>query len=115
MPIGAAIYWAEGNPLGDPRLAALPQIIHEIRRGVFRHGVRKGTENDGEYLNLDGSLPSRGGKYWKEYHFYPKPEDREENTHRLILGDQGEVYITGSHYRTLRPIIGLPTALTRKR
>lgn len=105
MPIRDRIIWSSHNPLSDPRLANLDQVIRGIRSGRLAPNVKGG----GVFLNVFGDLPLKPTDYYKEYDVEPTSRGKDRGTLRIVLGDGGEVYVTGNHYRDFRQILQMPT------
>lgn len=105
MPIRDRIIWGPGNPLSDPRLAGLDEYVRGIRQGRRLPHVSAGRLF--ENVNLD--LPIKPLGYYREYDVEPKAKGKDRGKLRLVLGQGGEVYITGNHYRDFRQIINMPS------
>ncbi len=104
MPIRDRIVWGSRNPFSDPRLKNLDQYVREIRR--FRR-LPRGVTGGSIFENREGDLPPKQRGYYKEYDVEISSGNRGKL--RIVLGDGGEVYITGNHYRDFRQIINIPT------
>jgi guanyl-specific ribonuclease Sa len=98
MPIRDRILWGRSAPFSDPRLANLPALLRDFRRGNF-HGWRSAT-----FENREGHLPAKPSGHYREVHLGPT----DGGGLRLVLGADGEVYLTGNHYQDFRPIVGIP-------
>ncbi len=104
MPVRDRIIWGDNNPFSDPRLIGLDVLIRDVRRhGRLPQGVTGGSV----FQNLDGDLPVRPLNYYREYDVQP-PAAAGRGKLRIVLGNGGEVYITGNHYRDFRQIINMP-------
>ncbi len=104
MPLRDRITWGSDNPFSDPRLFGLDQYVRSIRQGHIPPNVTGGSIFRNEFVDL----PVKPHGYYREYDVEPKVLGRDRGKLRIILGDGGEVYITGNHYRDFRQIINLP-------
>jgi len=93
MPIRDRIVWGSSNPFSDPRLLGLDGFVREIR--LFRR-LPRGVAGGSVFKNLRGDLPARPPGYYKEYDLTEARGNRGKL--RLVLGNGGEVYLTGDHY-----------------
>src|SRR5690349_19360813 len=100
MPIRDRIIWGPACPLSDPRLAGLDRYVRGIRQGRRPPNVAGG----GVFANAQGDLPVKPHGYYREYDVEPAVGGKDRGRLRLVLGDGGEVYITGNHYRDFRQI-----------
>jgi ribonuclease T1 len=105
MPIRDRIIWGTQNPLSDPRLTDLDQFIREIRRGRKPPNVTGGKV----FENTNEDLPTKPYGYYREYDVEPKVVGKNRGKLRIVLGNGGEVYLTGNHYDDFRPIINMPS------
>jgi guanyl-specific ribonuclease Sa len=105
MPIRHRIIWGPNNPLSDPRLVGLDVFVRGIRQGRLPPNVTGG----GVYKNLTQDLPVKPYGYYREYDVEPTVAGKNRGTLRIVLGNGGEVYITGDHYGDFRQIIEMPT------
>ena len=104
MPIRDRIIWGRENPLSDPRLYRLDELIRDIRR---HNRLPPNVQGGRVFENLDGDLPLKPHGYYREYDVQP-PAALGRGTLRIVLGSSGEVFITGNHYRDFRQIIDMP-------
>ncbi len=104
MPIRDRIIWGPDNPFSDPRLVGLDEYVRDIRRGVLPPNVVGGRV----FENQDLDLPVKPYGHYREYDVTPRVPGRDRGKLRLVLGANGEVYITGNHYRDFRQIINMP-------
>src|SRR5690242_2159501 len=104
MPIRDRITWGALNPLSDPRLAGLDEYIRAIRQGRLPPNVTGGRIFRNDLLDL----PAKPHDYYREYDVEPASKDKDRGKLRIVLGDGGEVFITGNHYRDFRQIINMP-------
>jgi guanyl-specific ribonuclease Sa len=104
MPIRDRIIWGPGNPLSDPRLAGLDQFVRNLRQGYLPPNVTGGSVFANAFLDL----PVKPQGYYREYDVVAAVKGQDRGKHRLVLGNGGEVYITGNHYRDFRQIINMP-------
>jgi guanyl-specific ribonuclease Sa len=105
MPIRDRIIWGRSNPFSDPRLIGLDQYVKSLWRGYRPPYVTGG----GIFANALLDLPVKPYGYYREYDVEPTLMDKDRGKLRLVLGDGGEIYITGNHYRDFRQIINMPT------
>jgi guanyl-specific ribonuclease Sa len=98
------ITWGHENPFDDPRLKDLDKFVREIR--VHRR-LPLGVSGGSEFKNRNLVLPPRAPGYYKEYDVEPGRGAR--GILRLVLGEGGDVYISGIHYKTFRQVIEMPT------
>lgn len=104
MPLRDRVIWGPRNPFSDPRLARLDEFVREIRR--FRR-LPPGVKGGQVFLNLAGDLPPKPPTYYREYDVTTAGTGGRGKL-RLVLGDGGEVYITGNHYDDFRQVINMP-------
>ena len=74
----------------------------------FSHGwgwdpVKGGTVFD----NRHGDLPLKPHGYYREYDVVA-PASEGRGKLRIVLGQGGEVFITGNHYEDFRYVINMP-------
>jgi guanyl-specific ribonuclease Sa len=105
MPIRDRIIWGRTNPFSDPRLAGLERFVRGIRQGRLPRHVSGGSI----FANLSRDLPPKPHGYYREYDVEPSGRSRDRSKLRLVLGNGGEVYITGNHYDDFRQIVDLPS------
>jgi hypothetical protein len=89
------------NPLGNSNFRYLPWLISDFRLGRLSFGWR----GNRVFENLNGDLPTRAYGYYKEFYLGPFPES---GSARVVLGQDGEVYVTGNHYRDFVQVLQLP-------
>lgn len=104
MPIRDRIIWGQHNPFSDPRLQNLDSYIRDLRRGRRPRNVSGGST----FANANHDLPDRPHGYYREYDVTPSTPGANRGKLRLVLGQLGEVYITGNHYDDFRQIIHMP-------
>ncbi len=105
MPIRDRIIWGPINPLSDPRLAGLDHYVKSIRQGHLPANVTGGRL----FRNTLLDLPAKPHDHYREYDVETSVKGVDRGKLRLVLGNGGEVYITGNHYRDFRQIINMPT------
>lgn len=105
MPIRDRILWGCSNPFSDPRLRNLDQLIRDIRR---RKALPFGVAGGSVFHNYDADLPTRPDGHYKEYDVEIIAEGAKRTQLRIVLGEDGEIFISGNHYRDFRQIVGLP-------
>lgn len=105
MPIRDRIIWGSSNPFSDPRLVGLDQYVKAIRQGRLPPNVSGGSI----FLNADLDLPVKPQGYYREFDVEPSVAGKDRGKLRLVLGQGGEVYVTGNHYHDFRQIINMPT------
>lgn len=98
MPLRDRITWGAGNPLRDPRLANLPALVRDFKKGKSAWPIKV-------FKNRWVDLPFKPPGYYQEYYLGPK---EVAGLLRIVLGKGGEVYITGDHYHDFRQIVGMP-------
>lgn len=104
MPIRDRVIWGEHNPFSDPRLVRLDGLVREIRRfSRLPQDVRGGQI----FGNFGGDLPLKPQGYYREYDVVAPAIDGRGKL-RIVLGQGGEVYLTGNHYQDFRQIINMP-------
>ena len=99
MPIRDRIVWGPRNPFSDPRLADFPALIRDFKRGNNR-GWRADT-----FRNDEGFLPKKPHGHYREHYVGNK---NVSGSLRIILGQDGEIFVSGNHYGDFRQIIGVP-------
>jgi|SRR6478609_3823509 guanyl-specific ribonuclease Sa len=104
MPIRDRITWGATNPFSDPRLGGLDEYVRGIRQGRLPRNVTGGSV----FANVFKDLPVKPHGYYREYDVVPTVNGQNRGTLRIVLGESGEVYITGNHYRDFRQIIDMP-------
>ena len=104
MPIRDRIIWGSKNPFSDPRLEGLDEYVKSIREGRLPRFVTGG----GVFANALLDLPVKPFGYYREYDEEPTVKGKDRGKLRIVLGQAGEVYITGNHYRDFRQIINMP-------
>ncbi len=105
MPIRDRIIWGPNNPFSDPRLAGLDGLIKGIRQRRIPPNVTGGSI----FANATQDLPVRPHGYYHEYDVEPAIKGKDRGKLRIVLGNGGEVFVTGNHYRDFRQIINMPT------
>ncbi len=104
MPLRQRVIWGEHNPFADPRLFRLDAFVRDIR--LFRR-LPPGVSGGSVFENRDLDLPPRPYGYYREYDLTQAgPGDRGKL--RLVLGDGGEVFVTGNHYDDFRQVLHMP-------
>ena len=88
------------NPLRNSSLRCLPWLIRDFRVGRLPLGWR----GNRVFENLDGDLPTRAYGYYKEFYLGAFPES---GSPRVVMGRDGEVYVTGNHYRNFMRVLNL--------
>lgn len=104
MPIRDRITWGEANPFSDPRLERLDHYVRGIRQGQLPPNVTGGRIFGNDFRDL----PVKAHGYYREYDVTRKEKGKNRGKLRIVLGNGGEVYITGNHYRDFRQIINMP-------
>ena len=99
MPVRDRVVWGGSNPFADPRLADLPNLIRD-----FRGGNNRGWHKE-KFRNDERSLPDKPDGYYEEHHIGPR---HVTGSLRIVLGDCGEVYVSGNHYDDFRQVVGVP-------
>lgn len=101
MPVRDRITWGECSPFADPRLHDLPGLIRNFRAGR----VPTGWRGNRVWENRWGDLPLKPPAYYREY-YVGTPED--SGSLRVVIGDGGEIYVSGNHHHDWRQVIQLP-------
>ena len=107
MPVRKRITWGSEATLSDPRLQGLDRIVREIRRAHGRP-PQEGVKGGKVFENSNEDLPARRNGYYHEYDVQIAGPDGRGKL-RIVLGDQGEVWLTGNHYDDFRQIINMPS------
>lgn len=102
MAVRQRIIWGPMNPFRDPRLRNLPELVRGFRRGVLPHGW-KGNK---VWMNLKGDLPLKPQGFYREYYL---GTSAESGALRVVLGNGGEVYVSGNHHDDWRQVLEMPT------
>ena len=89
------------NPFGDPRLRNLFRLTGNFRRGQLPVGWR----GNRVFQNRYGDLPIRPRGHYTEFYM---GTSAESGSLRVVLGRDGEVYVTGNHYRDFIQVLHLP-------
>ena len=101
MPVRDRVIWGNQNPFGDPRLAQLPDLLRGFRAGRLPHEWRGNRPWENRWLDL----PVKPFEYYTE--FYVGTPNASGDL-RIVLGKNGEVFISGNHHRDWRQVIGVP-------
>jgi hypothetical protein len=91
------------SPLGDPRLIDLYSLVSDFRLGRLPFGWRGNRVFENRY----GDLPNRSHGYYKEFYLGFSPES---GSLHVVLGRDGEVYVTGNNYDDFIQVLHLPIA-----
>jgi guanyl-specific ribonuclease Sa len=100
MPVRDRITWGASNPFSDPRLRDLPQLIRNFRAGRLPNRWRAKP-----WENRWGDLPQKPAGYYHEF-YVGTPQ--ESGDLRIVLGNGGEIYISGDHHHNWRQLIQVP-------
>jgi hypothetical protein len=84
------------NPFSDPRLKHLDRLVVQSPPGWPGNQV---------FVNKHLDLPPRPQNYYREFYVGTSPES---GSLRVVLGWNGEVYVTGNHYRDFIRVLHLP-------
>jgi hypothetical protein len=101
MPIRDRITWGPHNPLSDTRLINLPILVRDFRVGRLPQGWRGNRVWENRWLDL----PIKPHGYYLEFYAGTPAETGDL---RIVLGQGGEVYLSGNHHRDWRQIVGMP-------
>ena len=102
MPVRSRIRWGNrSGPFSDPRLHQFPELVRDFRRGQLPFGW-KGNK---VWENRWGDLPIRVHGYYREYYV---GTSEESGTLRIVLGSDGDIYISGNHHRDWLQVIDVP-------
>ena len=81
-------------------LTSLPPEVDRTWQLVREGGPYPHPERDGTVFgNREGELPDEHGDYYHEY-TVPEPGSADRGPHRLVTGEQSEVYYTSDHYES---------------
>jgi hypothetical protein len=101
MPVRSRITWGADNPFSDARLFNLPSLVADFRDGRLSHGWR----GNRVWENRWNDLPFKPDGYYREF-YAGTPE--ESGDLRIVLGQGGEVYVSGNHHQDWRQVVGMP-------
>jgi len=101
MAIRDRISWGGNNPFSDPRLANLPFLVREMRAGRLPY-IWRGNK---VWENRWHDLPLKPPGYYREFYV---GDSEQSGDLRIVLGQGGEVYISGNHHGDWRQVIGMP-------
>jgi guanyl-specific ribonuclease Sa len=104
MPIRGIVTWGNKNPLSDPRFVDLNQYVNDLRKNRRRPNVAGG----GVFDNNNDDLPKRPPGHYREYDVTAPLPGFGRGTYRLVLGRNGEVFVTWDHYHDFLQIVGMP-------
>ena len=103
MPIRSRFVWGfKDIPFSDPRLWEFPALVRDFRAGRLPPGWR----GNRVFENWSNDLPPRHYGYYTEFYV---GTSAESGSLRVVLGANGEVYITGNHYTDFRQVLQLPS------
>ena len=77
----------------------LKPTLDRIERGEANRHRNDGTS----FQNREGRLPRKTAGYYKEY-VHPTPGENGPGPQRIIIGEEGEVWYTGDHYKSFKKI-----------
>ena len=102
MAVRNRITWVGDATFSDPRLANLRELVRGMQNGQTAAGVR-----GGRYFQNDMRvLPTKPYGYYREFDV-TLPGNNGRDSLRIVLGNSGEIYITGNHYTDFRQIIDM--------
>jgi hypothetical protein len=90
-----------GSLLSDSRLNDLYSLVSDFRLGRLPMGWRGNRVFENRY----GELPNRSYGYYKEFYLGPSPES---GSLHVVLGRDGDVYVTGKDYGDFIQVLHLP-------
>ena len=64
-----------------------------------------GWAGDKVWVNRWKDLPRKPVGYYREYYV---GTSAESGSLRIVLGQRGEVYVSGNHHRDWRQVVGMP-------
>ena len=102
MPVRDRIVWGQRNPFSDPRLVNLAELVRGFRSGRLPP-FWKGNKL---WENRWQDLPLKPVDYYHEFYMGTSPES---GNLRIVLGDGGEVYVSGNHHRDWRQVVEMPS------
>ena len=89
---------------GTCDLSGLPPQAGETVRRIESGGPFPYPRNDGVVFgNYEGRLPQHQRGYYHEY-TVPTPGSRDRGARRIVIGQGGEIYYTGDHYKSFRAV-----------
>lgn len=91
--------------------AALPQEARGTVDRILAGGPFLYSQDGTVFVNREGLLPDRPYGYYHEY-TVPTPGASDRGARRIVSGKGTEMYYTADHYRSFRPIIGVPGGKT---
>lgn len=91
--------------------AALPPEARSTVDRVLAGGPFLYSQDGDVFLNREGLLPNRPYGYYHEY-TVPTPGASDRGARRIVSGKDTEMYYTADHYRSFKPIIGVPAQKT---
>lgn len=100
MAIRNRVTWNGDSSLSDPRLGNLRELVSAMQRGSLPPGVKGGSY----FSNSEQVLPRKPFGYYKEFDVTPAASGGR-NSLRIVLGEGGEIYVSGNHYTDFRQII----------
>jgi|SRR5687768_13698571 hypothetical protein len=101
MPVRDRVMWGPTNPFSDSRLINLPELVRDFRRGKLPDGWRGNKTWENRWLDL----PPKPGNYYKEFYVGTAADS---GGLRIVLGQGGEVYVSGNHHRDWRQVVCMP-------
>jgi ribonuclease T1 len=84
---------------GAVPLGSLPREAAATYRLIQQGGPFPFDRDGVVFHNAEGHLPARPRGYYHEY-TVPTPGSPDRGARRIVVGDGGEVYYTGDHYRS---------------
>lgn len=101
MPVRDRITWGKNNPFHDRRLVDLLALVCDFRAGKLPTGWKGNKVWENRWLDL----PLKPEDYYREFYVGTSAASGEL---RVVLGEGGEVYISGNHHRDWRQLVGMP-------
>ena len=101
MPVRKRIIWGGTNPFSDPRLHNFAELIRDFRAGKLPHRWR----GNKVWKNKWGDLPTKPHGHYTEFYV---GDSMQSGDLRVVLGKNGEIYISGDHHDTWRQILDVP-------
>jgi guanyl-specific ribonuclease Sa len=100
--------WLSRERPGDGPAGLPPEAVQTLQ--LIAAGGPFPYDRDGSvFQNREGLLPQRPRGYYREY-TVPTPGSRDRGARRIVSGGNPPevLYYTDDHYRSFRPIDGLP-------
>lgn len=91
--------------------AALPAEVRDTVDRILAGGPLLYPQDGDVFVNREGLLPQRPYGYYHEY-TVPTPGASDRGARRIVSGKHTEMYYSPDHYRSFKPIRGVPGGKT---